>query len=172
MIFTMEAVKNVYEIRPRKDHRGVDLISDELVAIRLYQFVGFIQFLLQRSFGFVRFLGLVRSKRYHCQNNQRDDPRDHRPGLRFMPAAMRAVSRRAAHFLFAFWTSRERHAGHCVKMQTACQDNTRARGRFQRVVSVIARETKSRHAVKHDSSWLRLFDSFSDYSRRFAVPVY
>jgi hypothetical protein len=24
----MEAIKHVYEIRPRKDHRGVDLISD------------------------------------------------------------------------------------------------------------------------------------------------
>ena len=26
----MEAVKHVYEVRPRKDHRGVDLISDVL----------------------------------------------------------------------------------------------------------------------------------------------
>ena len=30
MIFAMEAVKHVYEVRPRKDHRGVDLISDAL----------------------------------------------------------------------------------------------------------------------------------------------
>jgi hypothetical protein len=26
----MEAIKHVYEVRPRKDHRGVDLISDVL----------------------------------------------------------------------------------------------------------------------------------------------
>ena len=30
MVFVMEAVKHVYEVRPRKDHRGVDLISDAL----------------------------------------------------------------------------------------------------------------------------------------------
>ena len=30
MIFAMEAVKHVYEVRPHSDHRGVDLISDAL----------------------------------------------------------------------------------------------------------------------------------------------
>ena len=37
-------------------------------------------------------------------------------------------------------------------------DATRAQGRFQRVVSVAARRTKSRNAVKHDGSLLRLVD--------------
>jgi hypothetical protein len=32
----MEAVKHIYEIRPRKDHRGVDLISDALPFSRLW----------------------------------------------------------------------------------------------------------------------------------------
>ncbi len=31
----MEAVKHTYEVRPRKDHRGVDLISDVLPFGRL-----------------------------------------------------------------------------------------------------------------------------------------
>ena len=35
MIFAMEAVKHVYEVRPRKDHRGADLISDALPFGRL-----------------------------------------------------------------------------------------------------------------------------------------
>jgi hypothetical protein len=29
----MEAIKHFYEVRPRKDHRGVDLISDALPFI-------------------------------------------------------------------------------------------------------------------------------------------
>ena len=36
MVFTMEAVKYVYEVRPRKDHRDVDLISDVLPFGRLW----------------------------------------------------------------------------------------------------------------------------------------
>src|SRR5215831_14670237 len=36
MAFTMEAVKHVYEVRPRKDHRGVDVISDVLPFGRLW----------------------------------------------------------------------------------------------------------------------------------------
>jgi hypothetical protein len=32
----MEAVKHVYEVRPRKHHRGVDLISDVLPFGRLW----------------------------------------------------------------------------------------------------------------------------------------
>jgi hypothetical protein len=36
MVFTMEAVKHLYEIRPRKDKRGVDLISDVLPFGRLW----------------------------------------------------------------------------------------------------------------------------------------
>jgi len=36
MIFTMEAVKHVYEVRPRKDRRGVDLVSDVLPFGRLW----------------------------------------------------------------------------------------------------------------------------------------
>ena len=36
MIFTMEAVKHAYEVRPRKDKRGVDLISDALPFGRLW----------------------------------------------------------------------------------------------------------------------------------------
>jgi len=36
MIFTMEAVKHAYEVRPRKDKRGVDLISDGLRFGRLW----------------------------------------------------------------------------------------------------------------------------------------
>jgi hypothetical protein len=32
----MEAVKHVYEVRARKDHRGVDLISDALPFGRLW----------------------------------------------------------------------------------------------------------------------------------------
>jgi len=36
MIFTMEAVKHIYEVRPRIDRRGVDLISDVLPFGRLY----------------------------------------------------------------------------------------------------------------------------------------
>jgi hypothetical protein len=35
MVSAMEAVKHVYELRPRKDHRGVDLISDALPFGRL-----------------------------------------------------------------------------------------------------------------------------------------
>ena len=36
MVFAMEAVEYVYEVRPRKDHRGVDLISDALPFGRLW----------------------------------------------------------------------------------------------------------------------------------------
>ena len=36
MIFAMEAVKHLYEVRPRKDHRGVDLISKALPFGRLW----------------------------------------------------------------------------------------------------------------------------------------
>ena len=36
MVFAMEAVRHVYEVRPRKDHRGVDLISDVLPFGRLW----------------------------------------------------------------------------------------------------------------------------------------
>ena len=36
MVFAMEAVKHAYEVRPRKDHRGVDLISDVLPFGRLW----------------------------------------------------------------------------------------------------------------------------------------
>src|SRR5215472_8407694 len=36
MIFAMEAVKHVYEVRPRKDHRGIGLISDVLPFGRLW----------------------------------------------------------------------------------------------------------------------------------------
>jgi hypothetical protein len=36
MVFAMEAVKHVYEIRPRKDRRGFDLISDVLPFGRLW----------------------------------------------------------------------------------------------------------------------------------------
>ena len=36
MGFAMEAVKQTYEVRPRKDHRGVDLISDALPFGRLW----------------------------------------------------------------------------------------------------------------------------------------
>jgi hypothetical protein len=32
----MEVVNHVYEVRPRKDHRGVDLISDALPFGRLW----------------------------------------------------------------------------------------------------------------------------------------
>jgi len=35
MGFAMEAVKQTYEVRPRKDKRGVDLISDALPFGRL-----------------------------------------------------------------------------------------------------------------------------------------
>jgi hypothetical protein len=35
MIFAMEAIKHVYEVRPRSDKRGVDLISDVLPFGRL-----------------------------------------------------------------------------------------------------------------------------------------
>jgi len=34
--FAMEAVKHIYEVRSRKDHRGVDLISDALPFGRLW----------------------------------------------------------------------------------------------------------------------------------------
>ena len=36
MVFAMEAVKHVYEVRPRSDKRGVDLISDALPFGRLW----------------------------------------------------------------------------------------------------------------------------------------
>jgi len=36
MVFVMEAVKHIYEVRPLKDHRGVDLISDVLPFGRLW----------------------------------------------------------------------------------------------------------------------------------------
>ena len=36
MVLAMEAIKNVYEVRPRKDHRGVDLISSVLPFGRLW----------------------------------------------------------------------------------------------------------------------------------------
>ena len=36
MVFVMEAVKHLYEVRPRKDHRGVDLIFDALPFGRLW----------------------------------------------------------------------------------------------------------------------------------------
>ena len=36
MVFAMEAIKHFYEVRPRKDHRGVDLISDALPFGRLW----------------------------------------------------------------------------------------------------------------------------------------
>jgi hypothetical protein len=36
MVFATEAVKHVYEVRPRKDKRGVDLISDVLPFGRLW----------------------------------------------------------------------------------------------------------------------------------------
>ena len=36
MIFAIEAVKHVYEVRPRKDKRGVDLTSDVLPFGRLW----------------------------------------------------------------------------------------------------------------------------------------
>ena len=36
MIFAMEAVRHVYEVRPRSDKRGVDLISDVLPFGRLW----------------------------------------------------------------------------------------------------------------------------------------
>jgi hypothetical protein len=36
MAFTMEAVKHVYEVRPLKDHRGVDFFSDALPFGRLW----------------------------------------------------------------------------------------------------------------------------------------
>jgi hypothetical protein len=35
MVFTMEAVKHLYEARPCKDKRGADLISDALPFGRL-----------------------------------------------------------------------------------------------------------------------------------------
>jgi hypothetical protein len=34
--FAMEAIKHIYEVRPRKDKRGVDLISDALPFGRLW----------------------------------------------------------------------------------------------------------------------------------------
>ena len=36
MVFTMEAVKYVYKVQPRKDKRGVELISDVLPFGRLW----------------------------------------------------------------------------------------------------------------------------------------
>ena len=36
MVFAMEAVKHLYEVRARKDHRGLDLISDVLPFGRLW----------------------------------------------------------------------------------------------------------------------------------------
>ena len=36
MVFTLEAVKHAYEVHPRKDDRGVDLISDALPFGRLW----------------------------------------------------------------------------------------------------------------------------------------
>ena len=36
MVFAMEAIKHFYEIRPCRDHRGVDLISDALPFGRLW----------------------------------------------------------------------------------------------------------------------------------------
>ena len=36
MVFKMAAVKHLYEVRPRKDHRGVDLVSDVLPFGRLW----------------------------------------------------------------------------------------------------------------------------------------
>ena len=36
MVFTMEAIKHFYEVRPRTDRRGVDLISDALPFGRLW----------------------------------------------------------------------------------------------------------------------------------------
>ena len=36
MIFAIEAVKHVYEVRPRNDKRGIDLISEVLPFGRLW----------------------------------------------------------------------------------------------------------------------------------------
>jgi hypothetical protein len=36
LTFAMEAIKHVYEVRPRKDKHGVDLISDVLPFGRLW----------------------------------------------------------------------------------------------------------------------------------------
>jgi hypothetical protein len=36
LIVTMATAQHVYEVRPRKDHRGVDLISDALPFGRLW----------------------------------------------------------------------------------------------------------------------------------------
>jgi len=49
-----------YQVRPRKDKRGVDLISDELGLKRLQHRARFIHFLLQRRLSLVRFVDLVR----------------------------------------------------------------------------------------------------------------
>ena len=49
----------VYEVRPRKDHRGFDLVSDELGLKRLQHRTRFIHFLPQRRLSLVRFADLV-----------------------------------------------------------------------------------------------------------------
>ncbi|PYI95022.1 MAG: hypothetical protein DME98_17995 [Verrucomicrobia bacterium] len=93
---------HVYEVRRRKDHRGVDLISDALPFGRLWYGE---PNTISNAVDYAKF----RSRSHECCDSR----------LRWS------------------WR-RDRHA--------------RRQGRFQRTVSVNARETISRYAVKRDGA--------------------
>ena len=113
----MQSRIHVYEVRPRKDKRGVDLISDVLPFGRLWYDKA------DNAIGYS-----IHSSRSH-------------------DAVIRVYD----------------DGGNVTETHEH-------KGDFKGVASTL-RETKSRHAVKHDGSLLRLIDRFSDYSRRFALRV-
>jgi hypothetical protein len=77
----MTEIKHVYEVHPRKDHRGVDLISDALPFGRLWygepnaasNAVGYAQFILLSWFGTLCVLAIPPSRRLRCAQAKEEE---------------------------------------------------------------------------------------------------
>ena len=72
---------HTYAVRPRKDHRGVDLISDALPFGRLWygepnavsNAIGYAQFILLSWFGTQRVLAIPPSPRLRCAQAKEEE---------------------------------------------------------------------------------------------------
>jgi hypothetical protein len=74
---TAQPSTHVYEVRPRKDKRGVDLISDALPFGRLWygepNAIGYAQFILLSWFGTPCVLAIPPSPRLRCAQAKEEE---------------------------------------------------------------------------------------------------
>jgi len=74
---TVQPSTHVYEVRPRKDKRGVDLISDALPFGRLWygepNAIGYAQFILLSWFGTPCVLAIPPSPRLRCAQAKEEE---------------------------------------------------------------------------------------------------